>query len=111
MKKKAIRAVDNSTFKAHSNPLFSKLKVLNLDNTYKLSVLTFMHGYFNDNLPSSFQNMFKSLAELNRTKSYNLERVLDKNLESFSSAMFPKMWNAIEMTLKKLNLQNYLNIE
>ena len=62
LKKKAIRAVDNSTFKAHSNPLFSKLKVLNLDNTYKLSVLTFMHGYFHDNLPSSFHNMFKSLA-------------------------------------------------
>ena len=51
---------NNSTFKAHSNPLFSELKVLNLHDTYKLCVLTFMHGYFNDNLPSSFQNMFKS---------------------------------------------------
>ena len=38
--KKAIRAV-NSTFMAHSNPLFTKLKVLNLDDTHKLSVLTF----------------------------------------------------------------------
>ena len=28
-KKKAIRAVNNSTFKAHSNPLFSKLKIQN----------------------------------------------------------------------------------
>ena len=35
LQKKAIRAVNNSTFKAHSNPLFSKLKVLNLDDTYK----------------------------------------------------------------------------
>ena len=35
-KKKAIRAVDNSTFKAHSNSLFSKLIVLlNLDDRYK----------------------------------------------------------------------------
>ena len=49
-KKKGIRAVNNSTFKAHSNPLFSKLKVLNLDEAYKLCVLTFMHGYFHDNL-------------------------------------------------------------
>jgi len=56
-------------FKAHSSPLFSKLKILNLDDTYKLCVLIFMHGYFNDNLPSSFQIMFKSLAEPNRTKS------------------------------------------
>jgi len=78
LQKKAIRAANNSTFKAHSNPLFSKQKVLNLDHTYKLCVLTFMHGYFNDNLPSSFQNLFKSLAEPNRTKSYKLERVLNK---------------------------------
>jgi len=33
-KKKAIRAVNNSTFKAHSNPLFSKLKVLVLDTNF-----------------------------------------------------------------------------
>ena len=61
-KKKAIRTVNNSTFKTHLNPLFSKLKVLNLDDTYKISVLTFMHEYFNDNLSSSFQNIFKILA-------------------------------------------------
>ena len=34
-KKNAISAVNNSTFKTQSNPLFSKLKVLNLDDTYK----------------------------------------------------------------------------
>ena len=37
-KKNAISAVNNSTFKTQSNPLFSKLKVLNLDDTCKLSV-------------------------------------------------------------------------
>ena len=71
LQKKAIRAVNNSTFKTQSNPLFSKLKVLNLDDSYKLCVLTFMHGYFNDNLPSSFQNMFNSLVEPNRTNHIN----------------------------------------
>jgi len=60
-----------------------------------------MHEYFNDNLPSSFQIMFKSLADLNRTKSYKLERVFNENLESFPSAMFPKLWNVIEIDLKK----------
>ena len=71
-----------------------------------------MHGYFNDNLPSSFQNMFKSLTKPNRTKSYKLERILNKNLESFPSAMFPKLWNVIEIDLKETtNLQKYLNKE
>ena len=71
--------------------------------------------YFNDNLPSSFQNMFKSSAEPNRTKSCELERVLNKNLESFLSAMFPKLWNEIGIDLKetksaKLFQQRIINI-
>ena len=45
--------------------------------------------------------MFKSLAEPNRIKSYKLERVLTKNLESFPSAIFPKLWNAIKIDLKE----------
>ena len=48
----------------------------NVANTWfknYLSVLTFMHGYFNDNLPCSFQNMLNSLAEPNRTKSFKLD--------------------------------------
>ena len=46
--------------------------------------------------------MFKSLAEPNITKSYKLEWVFNKNLESIPSAMFPKLWNAIEIDLKEI---------
>ena len=59
--------------------------------------------------------MFKSLAEPNRTKSYKLEPVLNKNLESFPSSMFPKLWNEIEIDLKetksaKMFKQRVINI-
>ena len=69
-----------------------------------------MHGYFNDSLQSSFQNMFKSLAELNRTKSYKLERVLNKNLESFPSAMFPIEIDLKETKSAKIFKQRVINI-
>ena len=51
--------------------------------------------------------MFKSLAEPNRTKSYKVERV--------PFAMFPKLWNAIEIELKetksaKIFKQRVINI-
>ena len=49
--------------------------------------------------------MFDSFAEPNRTKSYKLsyklERVLLKTLECFPSALFPKIWNSIELELKE----------
>jgi len=75
--------------------LYNTYFILNLDDTYKLGVLSFMHKYFYENLPASFHDMFNSLAEPNRTKSYKLERVLFKTLECLPSALFPKIWNSI----------------
>ena len=60
-----------------------------------------MHKYFYENLPASFHDMFNSVAEPNRTKSYKLERFLFKTLECFPSALFPKIWNSIELELKE----------
>ena len=40
----------------------------------------------------------------NRTKSYKLERVLFKTLEYFLSALFPKLWNSIELELNETKL-------
>ena len=49
-KKRAIRAVNNSSFRAHSDPIFFRLELLNFDDTYKLGVLSFMHKYFYETL-------------------------------------------------------------
>ena len=34
LQKWAIRAVNNSSFKTHSDPIFFRLELLNLDDTY-----------------------------------------------------------------------------
>ena len=47
LQKRAIRAVNNNSFKAHSEPIFFRLELLYLDDTYKLGVLSFMHKCFN----------------------------------------------------------------
>ena len=60
-----------------------------------------MHKYFYKNLPTSFHDMFNSLAEPNRTKSYKLERVLFKTLEYFPSVLFPNLLNSLELELKE----------
>ena len=58
--KSAMRAVNNSSLKEHSDPIFFRLELLNLDDTHKLGVLSFMHKYFYKNLPASFHDMFNS---------------------------------------------------
>ena len=90
--------------------LFSKLKLLNLDDAYKFSLLTFMHGYFNDNLSSSCY-MFKSLAEPNRTKLYKLEKVLNKSQKASHPPCFQNCGIQLKKTLKKLKVNQYLSRE
>jgi len=63
-KKRAIRAVNYISFYAQSDPIFFRLDLLNLDDTYKLGILSFMHKYF---YPTAFHDIFNSLAEPNRT--------------------------------------------
>ena len=36
----------------------------------------------------------------------NIHHILNKNLESFPSTMFPKLWNAIEIDLKEIKTAN-----
>ena len=50
--------------------------------------------------------MFNSLVEPNRAKSYKLERVLFKTLEYFPSALYPKLWNSLELDLKETKSEN-----
>ena len=90
LQKRAIRAVNNSSFKAHTDPIFFRLELLNFDDTYKLGVLSFMHKYFYGNLPTSFHDMFNSLAEPNRTKSYYKLKRVHLNSRMFSLRFISK---------------------
>ena len=55
--------------------------------------------------------MLKSQAEPKRTKSYKLERVLNKNLKAFRLLFFLNCGMQLKLALKKLSLQKYLNKE
>ena len=61
-----------------------------------------MFKYMNGKLPLSFNGMFLALAEPNRTKSYKLELVNNKYLESFPTVFLPRTWNSIPLEIKSL---------
>ena len=103
LQKKSIRIIANRENKAHSNPLFGNLEILKLHDLYELNVLSFMHDYNKSRLPISFDNTFVPLSYPNRTNSYKLERIRCKMLGSFPSAIFPKLWNTLNITVKSIN--------
>ena len=54
-----MRAITNSDYRAHSTPLFSKLKNLDVYQINTFQIAKFMYCYHNNLLPLLFQfNMF-----------------------------------------------------
>ena len=84
-----------------NNTHFPFDKILLHIDTYKLCVLSCMINNFIKNLPASFHDMFNTFVKPNRKKSYKLEQVIFKTLGCFPSALFPKIWNSIELELKE----------
>ena len=63
--------------KEHIVILFSLFKIFKFNDIHTLNILIFIQKYCNNKLPPSFENMFTTLMDSNRTKSYKLEKVVN----------------------------------
>lgn len=99
LQKRAIRTINRSYYKAHTEPLFKKMNILKLEDQYTLEVLIFMFKYMHNQLPISFNNIFK----LNRDVQANyqtrqssllaIKRCDSKHLKTMPIYSFPPIWN------------------
>ena len=58
LQKWAVRAMTCSKYNAHTEPIFKKLKILRVDDIYKLTAIKFYYKFENNLLPQSFQDIF-----------------------------------------------------
>jgi len=63
IQKRAISAITDSKYNAHTQPLFKKLNILQIEDTYKLHLYKFLHKIFNENTSLYFQNIEISKSE------------------------------------------------
>jgi hypothetical protein len=63
--KKAIRIITNSSYNAHTAPLFAKLNILPLDEVIIQAKLSFMHSVYYEYAPSSFTGTWQTQAQCN----------------------------------------------
>ena len=66
--KRAVRAITNSDFRAHTAPLFMKLGILNIFQVNSLYIARFMFCYHNEILPPVFHDLFQCNSQIH---SYN----------------------------------------
>ncbi len=119
--KRIIRLCTNSTWLAHTSPLFSQLSTLNIFDIHKSSVALFMYNFSINNLPPNFSNYFVKNTAIHRysTRSNNLYRPAIFNYDLARNTIRrqgPVLWNNIPDNIKmaaspkvfKRNYHNYL---
>ena len=72
LQKRAVRVISNEVWRAHSEPLFDKLKILPIKKIYIYKIGTLMYKYHKGLLPTIFNNVFKHTAQVH---NYNTRQV------------------------------------
>ena len=60
LQKKAVCIISKLSFNARTDPLFKQLKILKLQDIFKLKALKFYFRYKNNEVPNYFQNIFET---------------------------------------------------
>ena len=79
--KMAIRVITNSSFNAHTEPLFKQFNILPLFKLIEYFKLQFMHRYILQETPASFNNMWVRNEERIRPQDHSL-----RNQQNFISS-------------------------
>lgn len=121
LQKKAVRVCTGSMFLSHSNPLFSKLNVLKVQDITFLQTALLMYKFNIDLLPPYFRILFQFNNEFhsyNTRSSQNLHLTTPQNIIVQRSIRHagPEIWNSIAVNIKqsvspksfKLKLKKYL---
>ena len=106
--KRAVRAVTNSDFWAHTAPLFSKLKILDIFQINTLDIAKFMFRYHNNLLPPLFLNLFMTNSQVHRydTRTAGNYRVHScrTNIKKFTILyQGPRVWNCLPSSITNLS--------
>ena len=71
LQKRAVRIITNSSYYAHTDPLFKKLSLLKVKDVFRLNVLKLYYKFRKVNLPVYTMSMF-TYADAAPTHDYNL---------------------------------------
>ena len=105
LQKRAVRLISKSEFRAHSSPIFKRLRILKLADINTFQTLVFMYKIKNNLLPTS---SFKHVHIKTDNSLYNLRKDRDFIVEKYktvirkkSIAVFgPDLWHPLSDAIK-----------
>ena len=106
--KKVIRVISNSSYNAHTTPLFKRNNILPIDDLYELQLAKFMFKYSRNELPTKLMQNF----ELNKdVHNHNTRHKNDPHIKHYNTRIFattflhiaPNLWLDIKQSIKNCN--------
>ena len=73
LQKHVLRIVSNSTYDAHTGPIFKELKLLKFHDIHSLQLGIFMFSFKNSTLPSKFNNFFLLNSQIHNYNTRNAQ--------------------------------------
>ena len=110
LQKRAVRAVTNSGYRAHTAPLFFKLKILDIFQINTLDITKFMFRYHNNLLPPIFLNLFMTNRQVHRydtrtAGNYRMHSCRTNIKKITILYQVPRVWNCLPVSIS--NLPNF----
>ena len=105
LQKKALRVICLSDFRAHTDALFLRHKILKINDLYSLNLGIFMYNLNSNELPDVFYSMFTKNYSIHHypTRSAGLFH-FPKTRTMISNKTFlftgPKLWNSLSETIR-----------
>ena len=110
LQNRAIRFLSNASRYTRLDYAYLNLRVLKLDDLYKLIVAKFMHHYYLGNLPNHFDDLFVRANSIHQyrlrsasSSNYRAMRCMKTNTQRSICYIGPKTWNEILETFRSTN--------
>ena len=108
LQKRIVRIITTTDYRAHTAPLFRKLKIFDVFSVNSFLIASFMYSYHNQLLPDTFHSFFSTNRD---THNYNTRHPIDyrshhcrTNIKQFTKNMeFP--------TSQIVNLTQYFCVQ
>ena len=105
MQKRAIRIVSNSSYNAHTGPIFRTNNILNVKDSIDLEILKFMYLFTNQKLPQPLSDLFTANRNVHNyhTRNRNDPRSHTRMYSSLANSFLgkgPSMWATLTDELK-----------
>ena len=99
LQKKIIRILDNQPRLAHTNPIYSKLKILKLEDIARQQIIAVLYNVATLDAPAVITNLFKPIQNRQRTSrtTQHFEEIFTRKTYRTRTIAWtgPRLWNSI----------------